>query len=334
MPPLYLMEQGSQLRVERQRLLVQKSGELLVRVPLAHVESVLIYGNIGGTTPAIKRLMSAGVDVVFLTTRGQYVGRMVGPLSKFGELRAAQYRATGDMTFALSAARRIVQGKLFNLRVTLQRRQRENAALGLTATIERLAQLSARAGQAEGLAALLGLEGSASAAYFGVFGRLVPEGWRFTRRTRRPPADPVNVLLSLGYTLLTRQVESAVSAVGLDPYLGLLHQPVYGRPSLALDIVEEFRAPIVDAVVLRCLNEGMIAPGDFTPGPSPDRPVVLSQGGMKSFIQAFETKLVAEVYHPETRERVSYRRAAEVQARVMARCFRSGVPDYTPFRLR
>src|SRR5690606_14467493 len=135
----------------------------------------------------------------FLTVRGHYVGRVVGPLSKFGQLRAAQYHCTGDPAFALSAARRIVQGKLHNMRAILQRRQRDHPDHALLPIVERLAQLSASAGEADTLEALLGFEGSASAAYFGVFGRLMNDDWRFARRTRRPPADPVNVLLSYGY---------------------------------------------------------------------------------------------------------------------------------------
>lgn len=334
MAPLYLMEQGSKLGVERQRLVVSKRDEMLARVPLAHVESVVIYGNIEVTTPAIKRLMKAGVDLVFLTQQGRYVGRMVGPLSKFGELRAAQYHHTCDAWFAMSVARRIVQGKLFNMRVSLQRRRRSGGGAGLVPVIERLAELARRTEDADSLEVLLGLEGAASAAYFGVFGRLMPAAWSFHRRTRRPPTDPVNVLLSLGYTIVTRMSESAVLSAGLDPYLGLLHQPVYGRPSLALDIVEEFRAPIVDAAVLRCLNEGMIAPGDFTHDGTPERPVVLSDGGAKAFIRALETKLDTMVSAPHSGDRVSYRRMVERQAQAMARCFREGVPDYTPFRLR
>src|SRR5690554_4889572 len=151
MPPLYLMEQGSKLCVERKRLVVEKNGERLASVPLAHVGSVVIYGNIGVTTPAIKRLMREGVDLVFLTVRGHYVGRVVGPLSKFGQLRAAQYHCTGDPAFALSAARRIVQGKLHNMRAILQRRQRDHPDHALLPIVERLAQLSASAGEADTL---------------------------------------------------------------------------------------------------------------------------------------------------------------------------------------
>ncbi len=335
MNPLYVTEQGSRISVTRRRLLVHKQGALVVRAPLAHTSLVVLCGNVSVTTPAIKRMLGAGLDVVFLTQRGQYVGRLAGPLSKSGQLRASQYEAVRDPAFARAVAGRIVQGKLRNMNTMLLRYGRELADPAIIQAAERIKGLAARAQAEPELETLLGLEGSAGAAYFGVFGRLLRQDWGFAGRKRRPPTDPANVLLSLGYTLLTSALESAALLVGLDPYLGLLHQPRPGRPSLALDLVEEFRAIVVDSVVLSTLNKGQIVPGDFTrDGANPSRPIRLSQDGLRRFIRAYEERLATEVQHPVTGERIAYRRVFEVQARQMARCFREGKAAYRPFRVR
>ncbi len=334
MPPLYIVEQGAKLRIQKRRLLVEKNGEIVLRAPLAHTTAVVIFGNVGITTPAMKRLMRAGIDVVFLTRSGQYEGRLVGPASKHGLLRQAQLATLQDPAFRLRLAQRIVQGKCLNMRAALLRHHRERPLDALEIAAERLGALAERALRTTRLNALRGVEGSGAAAYFGVFRQLLLEDWAFMRRARRPPPDPVNVLLSFGYTLLTRQVESAVSLVGLDPYVGALHEVAYGRPSLALDLVEEFRTIIVDSVVIRSLNTGQITAADFSPGESAGRPVVLSDGARRRFIAAFEARLGTSVRHPVTREQMTYRRALEIQARLLARCLREGRPDYTPFRTR
>lgn len=333
MPPLYVVEQGAKLSIEQRRLVVQQSGVLIAKVPLAHTNAVIIFGNATLTTPAMKRLMGAGIDVIFLTQDGRYEGRLVGPLSKFGLLRQRQYELLRDPAFRLALAQRVVKAKCLNMRALLLRYNRELGRDDLAASIERLGTQAERALRTTRLNGLLGVEGSASAAYFSVFRRLLKHDWPFEKRIRRPPPDPVNVLLSFGYTLLTRDLEASVSLVGLDPYLGLLHTVEYGRPSLALDLVEEFRAIVVDSVVLRCLNNERVTPDDFTPGTTPERPIVLSDDGKRRFIQVFEERVETIVTHPITHERMSYRRVFEIQTRLMARCFREGHTEYPPFRV-
>ncbi|MFC1960713.1 CRISPR-associated endonuclease Cas1 [Chloroflexota bacterium] len=334
MPPLYIVEQGAKLRIEKRRLLVQKNGQTITKAPLAHTTAVIIFGNASITTPAMKRLMRAGIDVVFLTRDGQYEGRLVGPLTGFGLLRQHQYELLRDIDFRLQLSQTIVRGKCLNMRTLLMRYNRDLQNDEVAASVQRLDWLADRALRTKRLNALLGVEGSASAAYFSVFRQLFKRDWPFPRRARRPPPDPVNVLLSFGYTLLTRHVEAAVSLVGLDPYIGVLHVPSYGRPSLALDLVEEFRATIVDAVVLRCLNNDIITPADFTPGDESSRPVVLSDGGKRRFIREYETRVATKIQHPVTGETMAYLRVFEIQTRLLARCLRDGNIDYRPFRIR
>ena len=334
MPPLYIVEQGAKLRIEQRRLLVSKNGQLIARVPLSHTNAVIIFGNAHITTPALKQLLRAGVDVVFLTRYGRYEGRLVGPVSKFGLLRQAQYALAHDHAFGLRIAQTVVNAKCLNMRTTLLRRNRTLQNAEVAASVERIGALAERAWRTQRLNALRGVEGSAAAAYFSVLRHLFTRPWPFHKRTRRPPTDPVNVLLSFGYTLLTRELEASVLLVGLDPYLGFLHGTAYGRPSLALDLVEEFRAIVVDAVVLRCLNSEIITPADFTPGETPERPVVLGDDGRRRFLQAFETRVSTPITHPVTGEKMTYRRAFEIQTRLLARCLRDQEPRYRPFLVR
>jgi CRISPR-associated protein Cas1 len=334
MPPLYIVEQGAKLSVEQRRLIVEKSGQEIAKVPMIHTSAVIIFGNTTITTPAMKRLMGAGIDVIFLTQHGNYEGRLVGPLSKFGQLRQQQYDLLRNAIFRLKLAQSIVRGKCLNMRALLLRYNRDLARPEIAASVDRLGWLAERALRTTRLSALLGVEGSASAAYFSVFRQLFKRDWPFEKRLRRPPPDPVNVLLSFGYTLLTRELEASVSLVGLDPYLGVLHTVEYGRPSLALDLEEEFRSIVVDSVVLRCLNNDLVTPDDFTPGTTPDRPIVLSDQGKRRFIQAFEERIETTICHPVTQEQMTYRRVFEIQTRLLARCFRGEQFDYQPFQVR
>lgn len=332
MPPIYIVEQGAKLSIEQRRLLVQKDGECITKVPLAHTTAIVIFGNVSITTPAMKRLMQQGIDVVFLTTTGKYEGRLVGPLTKFGLLRQRQYERVHDAAFNLALSQTIVRGKCLNMRTLLMRYNRTLHLAEIADVVDRLKWMADRAQRTTRLSALLGVEGSASAAYFGVFRRLFKRDWPFSQRIRRPPTDPVNVLLSFGYTLLAQDLEAMVALVGLDPFMGFMHSTEYGRPSLALDLMEEFRAIVVDSVVLRCLNNDLITPADFSPGDSA-RPVVLSDAGKRRFIQAYEDRIATTICHPVTGETMTYRRVFEVQTRLLARCLRDGTPVYQPFRV-
>ena len=339
MTVLYLVEQGARVSVKSRRLVVSKRDKddekpsVLQKVPLVKIDAVVIFGNVSFTTPALKRLMAEGKDVVFLTVHGGYCGRVVGPPSRFGQLRHAQYNRLNDAAFALETGRRVVGAKLANLRTLLLRYNRSLNDPAIAEVTEKLAGSRERAGRTQTLNSLLGVEGSGTALYFGVFKKLFKHNWIFEKRIRRPPTDPVNVLLSFGYTLLARQMEAMVNLVGLDPYLGFLHQPSYGRPSLALDLIEEFRPIVTDSVVLRACNEGLIRPDNFAPGDDPARPVVLDETGRKRFLQEFEARMAVQFKHPDSQERVTYRRVFELQVRRLAASIRSGDP-YRPFLVR
>lgn len=326
MPPLYIVQQGAKIRVRNQRLQVELEGETdpdtLISLPLSHVSEVVLFGNIGLTTPAIDCLLGEDIQVVFLSSTGEYRGRLNGPLSPHVPLRRAQYRCLDQPVFILQMARGFVRAKLEHQRAMLQRRFRERPDPDIEGAVLQQKNALAAVDHKTALSSLRGLEGSATAAYFGAYRRLFAPDWRFTSRLRRPPPDPVNVLLSLGYTLMSELTASAVQAVGLDPYAGFLHEYVYNRPALGLDLLEEFR-PVVDGIVLWACRGGQITPADFSPGP-PERPVVLSEAGLKRFLRAFEQRMEQPFTHPLRGVRMPLRQCLLEQARQVAACIQSG----------
>lgn len=347
MPPLYITTQGAKLCYRGHRLIVEHEEEEIAAVPAVHVSAVYILGNVSVTTPALAFLLGQGIDLVFLTLDGRYRGRLVGPEGGNARLRLSQYRRATEPAWVLATARAIVVAKLHNYRTLLRRyaRRLDGLAAGgvagdkrpaeaLASAADELGGLMARAPRCTTVASLSGLEGRGTAVYFSVFRHLIrAPGWTFERRTRRPPRDPVNALLSFGYTILTHNLESTLRAVGLDPYLGFFHQIAYNRPSLALDLAEEFRAIVVDSVVLRCINNGIIAPGDFRIDPEAEYPVLLGDEGRARFIRELEARFNLEFRHPDSEERVTYRRCLELQARRMAQAVQSG-SIYRPFQVR
>lgn len=332
MPPLYVLQQNSKLRINNRRLQVEVEGEVLSSQPLAQVSQVVLFGNIGLTTPAIDALLLQNTEVIFLTQRGDYRGRLVGTLTPHVPLRRAQYELTGETDFALEMAKGFVAAKLNHLRVLLLRHNREEPQAEITAAADQIQEALEAIPRKTLLSGLLGLEGSASAAYFRGYRRLFDAQWRFEDRNRRPPRDPVNVLLSFGYTLLVQITTGAVQAVGLDPYVGFLHEVAYNRPALALDLAEEFR-PVVDGVVLWCCRGGQLTLQDFTPGTA-ERPVILSEAGQRRFIQAFEQRLDQRFMHPLRQMQYPLRQCIQEQARQVADRLNKKEPGFTSMGFR
>lgn len=331
MAVLYLTEQGSQLRKEGPLLTVTKDGQALEKVPAGKVEQVIVFGTIGITTPALHYLLEAGIDCVFCSRHGRYHGRLVANESGYGALRQQQYAAATDLARRRAIARAIVRGKVGNQRTLLQRFARDHPNEALANAVGGLGQALVKVERAEDIGTLLGIEGVAAGWYYQGLRTILKEDLGFRVRARRPPPDPVNSMLSLGYTLLVYAVQSAVRIVGLDPFIGYLHVTAYSRPSLVLDLMEEFRPLIVDSVVIRMINTGMIDAGDFERPESGKYPVVLRQAALKRFIAEFEKRVQTEVQHPFLRGTHTYRRSFELQARVLARALRGEIEDYRPF---
>jgi CRISPR-associated protein Cas1 len=339
MPTLYVIEQGAEIGCDGERIEVRRAAEVLAAVPLIKITDIVVFGNVGLTTPAIKRLLDRGVDVTFMTVEGRYHGRLIGEATAHVALRQAQYARAADPAWALRQAQAVVDGKLRNQRALLHRftRNRASPPAEAEAAADALTDYIARVGRTTRIPALLGVEGSATACYFGGLRSLIGPDWNFSARQRRPPADPVNVLLSFGYTLLANKVRGAVQSAGFDPYLGFLHQLDYGRPSLALDLMEEFRPLLIDSLVLRVCGDGRITAEDFTPGDAA-RPVVFGDAGKRRYLAAFEERMRTEATHPLGADsgpgKVSYLRCLELQARQLARAVRGQDEVYTPFTAR
>ena len=340
--PLYLVEQGSRLTKRGRRLNVVQDDAVVAQVALVQVSQVIVFGNISITTPALQLLLREGIEVVLLSRTGRFYGRLIGEQNGNGALRVAQLQRSQEPDFALRTARRFVTGKLHNLRVILQRYARRAAstpshweAATLTQAVDGVGAMLRRVDACQTINSLSGVEGRGTAAYFRVWKELLKPPWRFERRIRRPPPDPVNVLLSFGYTLLTQNVWGAVLTAGLDPYVGFLHQLNYNRPSLPLDLVEEFRPVIVDSVVLRCLNNGILTPDHFAPGEDSERPLVLTDAGIRLFIREMETRFDQEFKNVHTGQRTTYRRLFLHQVYHLSRII-TGAEEgpYRPFLIR
>ncbi len=335
MPALYLVEQQTKIRIRNRRVQVERDlspdanlqspnlqSEILLSVPLSQVEQVVIFGNVGLTTPAIDAFLAQNTEVVFLSQRGEYRGRLVGQVTPHVPLRRAQYARGGDAAFALAMAKGFVRAKLQHQRALLQRHNRERGDSEIASSVESLSHALDEVERKTALSSLLGVEGAATAAYFKGLRRLFDPKWNFDDRNRRPPRDPVNVLLSFGYTLLAEACSSAIQTVGLDPYAGFLHEVAYNRPGLGLDLLEEFR-PVVDGIVLWCLNGGQLTTEDFSPGP-PERPIVLGAQGQRRFLQAYEKRMEMKFTHPLRGMQFPLRQCLIEQARQIAGGIQSG----------
>jgi CRISPR-associated protein Cas1 len=330
---LYLTQQDSVLRKEDERLRVTLKGETLLDLPMLKVSQVVVMGRVTVTPYTVAALMERNVHLTYLTEHGRYIGRIEPAFSKNSLLRRAQYAASFDEHRALTLARGFVLGKLANLRVTLLRAARNSEGLNVDNAVEAIRGAEGRAERADGLDVLRGHEGEGSAAYFGVFDRLIKAGgFSFTKRVRRPPTDPVNALLSFGYALLANDIHAAVNALGFDPYCGYLHADRYGRPSLALDVMEEFRPVIVDATVLSCLNKRVIQPGDFTVALGNVHS--LTADARKKFLLQYEERKQTEIQHPVFDYKATYQRCFELQARILAKCLQGELERYEPFVVR
>lgn len=330
MPVLYLVEQGASLRKDGERLRVTKEGVEVTSVPAIKVEQVVIFGNIQVTTPVIDFALRQGIDIVFLSSNGRYYGRLLSSDSKFGELRHRQHHAVSDESLRLEVARAIVRGKLLNQRTLLMRYHRQEPSAVLERAIEGMQEATEKASRAQNLHSLQGYEGSGTALYFGAMKTLLKQNLGFFARQRRPPPDPVNALLSFGYTLLVYSIQSAVCTVGLDPFLGFLHVTEYSRPSLVLDLMEEFRPLIVDSIVLRAVNAHLLTAADFQPSDEPQGGIMLSDDARRRYIQQYEERVQTKVAYHLTGEQATYRRVFELQARQVARLALGQESSYKP----
>lgn len=327
---LVVQTPGSQIGQRSDQLVVSVKGEELRKIPGQQVRAIYCYGAIQITAQAIGTCLELGIDVSYFSPAGRFLGMLHGLPASGVDARRGQYRLFELPGVRLNLAREVIRAKIHNQRVMLMR----NGDVPDN-VVKMLANLRDRTEDVNDSTELLGVEGSAAAIYFEQFGSMLKQRdtWKFDwrGRNRRPPRDPVNALLSLGYSMLTKELAGVCYSVGLDPFLGFMHQPRYGRPALALDLMEEFRPLIADSVAISLINRGEVGPEDFIGNASG---MFLTERGRKPFWEAWFRRLDAEVSHPEFSYKMAYRRMLEVQARQLWRFVRGEASVYHGFITR
>jgi CRISPR-associated protein Cas1 len=325
---LYVQDQGTTVRKKDNQLLVTRGQTVLETVPLGKIDQVVVMGRgVQLSTALLVDLLQRGIPVVLTNQRGShhYATLAAGP-SRFGGLRTQQMQYVHDPARALGLARRLVQAKLLNQRALLNSTGWAAAAAASGQIDAALAGLAA----ATTIDMVRGYEGAAAAAYFGAWRLALDAAWGFGGRAYYPPPDPVNAMLSFGYTLALHDVQTAVHLVGLDPYLGTFHVIEAGRPSLALDLLEEFRPVIVDRLVLDLIRRGSITRTDVERPMEPPDAVYLNETGRSRFIDAYERVMQGLVRLP-TGEQTVLRRVVLLQAQAIARVMRAEQEQYIGF---
>ncbi|MGH7756848.1 MAG: CRISPR-associated endonuclease Cas4g/Cas1g, partial [Vulcanimicrobiaceae bacterium] len=321
--PLYVLEPGARVGLSGEVLQVRTDAGVIAEVRLMELGSISLFGNVQISSQVMRAVLQRDVPVFYLSYGGWLNGYARSVNDHSLDLRIAQHELVREPARVLALARAFVLGKVKNQR-TMVRRSLGDAA---KAELQAMSLLMHRIERAAATETLLGLEGSAAQKYFAAFGEMlsVGTGFEITGRNRRPPTDPINAMLSFGYSMLAKEALAAVIAVGFEPGLGIYHKVRPGRPSLALDLMEEFRPLIVDSTVLTLINTHEMTASHFN---RRGRAVVLTDSGRRLFIGAIERRLRSKIHHPTFGYEVTYRRAMQVQARLLARAIQGDIPVY------
>jgi CRISPR-associated protein Cas1 len=324
--PLYVQEQGAWIGTSKGRLMIKKEGVVLNDACLKDHDHLVICGNVQIGTQAVHLLAEAGIPIVYLSTGHWFYAMTQGIHLRNAYDRAAQYAIASDSERSLGFARAVVAAKIQNQRTLLRR----NADGVPDEILTSLAKNAVKAASVQDAQSLLGIEGTAARDYFCIFPSMLKDaelakGFTAEGRSRRPPPDPVNALLSFCYAMLAKDCSVALMGVGLDPWWGLYHRPRHGRPALALDLMEEFRPLIADSAVITALNTGMLSRSDFIIGRNGCQ---LKDTGRKAIIRAFEARCEQLATHPTLGYKVSWRVMIRLQARLLARWLRGDLPIY------
>lgn len=346
MTALYVTEQGATIGRRGERLVIEKGGQIVEELPLGQIDQLVIMGNVQLTTQATYTLVHNAIDVVYLSSRGQFRFRPEAGVSRHVQLRQAQMRRFDDPAFRLRLAQAIIDGKINNQRTILQRQvgRLDLRPTHPTHSVDRplferglagMQQMQRAAQEAPTLDVLRGYEGKAAAYYFEALRSLLDPQWGFKRREYYPPPDPFNALLSFVYTLVHKDTQTAVQLIGLDPYLGFLHEVHPGRPALAIDLMEEWRPIAADALALELVNRGALRPERFVRTNNPRRPVELGPEGVQTVIHQYEARLAAQHLHPMAGPgRTSLRHCMQLQARQVAQLILGERAAFEPFKIR
>ena len=329
MTTLYVTEQGAYLRVRHQQYQVFLERELKISVPANSVTFVVLFGACNVSHGAVRLSLQRRIPILYLSNKGQYFGRLQTTGQAKLEYLMAQVDRSRDESFILQQAKNIIVGKLHNSRKVLLRLNRRRKTEIATKALKEISALMKKVPTAKTIEEMMGYEGQGAKLYFAAYGSLLKGPFKFEKRTRRPPTDPTNSLLSLGYTLLSQNVHAMTEAAGLHTHFGTLHTPQPNRPSLVCDLVEEFRAQAVDSLVAYLINSNIYAVEDFTP-PDARGGVYLHPDGLRRFLKHWEEKLQSETVHPHTGYKVSLRRCFELQVWEYVACISGEREAYRP----
>lgn len=333
---LYVTTQNAYLHKEGQSVVVNVEKETRLRVPVHTLDGIVCFGAVSMSPFLMHHCAESNVAVSFLSEYGKFLARVQGPVSGNVLLRREQYRVADRQDDTAGVARNILIGKLANTRTVLRRARRDHAEKGGVQALEkgegRLTQYLQRLEVPRPVGELRGIEGEAAASYFAAFPQLVTvneDAFSFSGRNRRPPTDPVNALLSFTYTLLVHDCRSALEGVGLDPCVGFLHTDRPGRPSLALDLMEEFRSFLADRLVLSLINRRQIQPKDFQD--SAGGAVSMTDDARKTLLATWQKRKQEEITHPYLDEKCKVGLLPHLQAQLLARHLRGDLEAYPPF---
>lgn len=333
---LYVTTQGAYLCHEGESVLVNVEKETRLRVPIHMLSGIVCFGQVACSQPLMGLCGEKGVAISYLSEHGQFRARVHGPVSGNVLLRREQFRRSEDFAQAVRIARNMVIGKIMNCRTVLQRALRDHGEQkgceGVDAVVMRLGRLAGDVETEQDMERLRGQEGDAARSYFDVFDRLITaqkESFVFQGRSRRPPLDAVNALLSFIYTLLAHDAIAALEGVGLDPQMGFLHALRPGRPSLALDLMEELRPCLADRLVLSLINLRQVEPKGFQKTES--GAVLMDDATRKTVLIAYQKRKQEDILHPFLDETVSVGLLLHVQALLLARYLRGDMDAYPPF---
>lgn len=327
MATLYVTTPGARIEKEYRRLVVVKEDDLLYRIPIFRISQVVLVGSVGITTPAMQALLLNNIGMTIINHSGKLLGRLVPPTMKNIPLRQKQYQRGQDEAFCLALSKTFIYGKLRNAATMAARMRRGHPEID-EAISKKLRQALASVHNADDLASLRGIEGRAARLYFLAFRQALSADWSFGSRSHHPPGDEVNALLGLSYTLLHQDMVTALEIVGLDPYEGYLHADKYGRPALALDLMEEFRHIIADSVVLGLINRRVLKPDDFH---IVAKGFQLKSHALRKYFKSYQHRIQTEVIHPVYQHRLSYQKCFEVQARLLRKVIEGAEETYQPF---
>jgi CRISP-associated protein Cas1 len=331
---LYITRPECYLHKERETVVIKQGDNKLGQFPMLALQNILCFGQVSVSPGLMAACLESGVGLSFFTKFGKFQAQVMGMPKGNVLLRRTQYRWADDEEKSVSVARLMIAAKVGNCRAVLMREQRNHGTSdALTHAAEKMAALLENIRHARNVPQLMGLEGEAASVYFGVFNSLLrSHGFEFSGRVRRPPGDPVNALLSFAYVLLASECASALAGVGLDPYVGFLHQDRPGRKSLALDLMEELRAPLADRFVLTLINRGQMKLDDFVTEAS--GAVRLKDDARKTFLTAYQERKKESLKHPYLEESIELGLLPHAQALLLARHLRGDMQHYTPFAVR